>query len=109
MGLPFLKYEFYDFHFACKGQKFERSDYLINKVAPVNKYFGYYSENLSEKTVLTLQKGVFRVNCLDCLDRTNLVQSKIAYEVMGTILFKCGFDLQSIIGTDSIMKAAHGF
>lgn len=41
--MPFLKYEFYDFHFACKGQKFERSDYLINKVSAISKFFGYYS------------------------------------------------------------------
>lgn len=74
-----MRYEFYDFHFACKGQKFERSDYLVQKVAPVNHYFQYYSENPTEQVVLTEQKGVFRTNCLDCLDRTNLVQSKIAY------------------------------
>lgn len=55
-----------------------------------------------------MQKGVFRVNCLDCLDRTNLVQSKIAYEVLGTIFTKCGLDLPTIVGSDSIMKAAHG-
>lgn len=55
-----------------------------------------------------MQKGVFRVNCLDCLDRTNLLQSKIAYEVLGTIFTKCGLDLPTIVGSDSIMKAAHG-
>lgn len=74
----------------------------------MNNYFSYYSENLSEKCVMTTQKGVFRTNCLDCLDRTNLVQSKIAYEILGAVLSKCGFDLPSIIGKESIMKAAHG-
>lgn len=103
-----MKYEFYDFHFACKGHKFERSDYLIEKVAPVNKYFSYYYENVNEKTVLAMQKGVFRTNCLDCLDRTNLVQSKVAYEVLGSILTKCGFNLTSLIGCESVMKATHG-
>lgn len=33
--------------------------------------FGYQS----------LQTGTFRINCLDCLDRTNTVQSFIALEV----------------------------
>lgn len=29
---------------------------------------------VSEKTTLSEQRGVFRVNCIDCLDRTNVVQ-----------------------------------
>lgn len=98
LDLPYLKYEFYDFHFACKGQKFERSDYLIEKMSAINHHFSFYCENVADKCVVSYQKGVFRTNCLDCLDRTNLVQSKIAYEVMGAILVKCGFDLESIVG-----------
>ena len=26
------------------------------------------------------QKGVFRTNCMDCLDRTNVIQSLVAWE-----------------------------
>jgi len=26
------------------------------------------------------QKGLFRTNCMDCLDRTNVIQSLIAWE-----------------------------
>ena len=37
-----------------------------------------------KKDVLCEQKGVFRVNCMDCLDRTNVVQSVIAREVIQT-------------------------
>ena len=47
-----------------------------------------------------------RVNCLDCLDRTNLIQSKIAYDVLTTLLAKCGFDIQKIFGAKSILQAA---
>lgn len=57
--------------------------------------------------VIGLQKGVYRTNCLDCLDRTNLVQSKIAYDVLGSILVKCGFNLNNIIGKDTILNATH--
>lgn len=28
------------------------------------------------------QKGVFRTNCMDCLDRTNVVQSVVARQVL---------------------------
>ena len=55
--------------------------------------------------MLNTQKGVFRTNCLDCLDRTNVVQSKVAFEVLGVILVKCGIDIVSILGKQSIMKA----
>ena len=33
-------------------------------------------------TVLSQQDGIFRTNCIDCLDRTNVVQSLIAKEVL---------------------------
>jgi hypothetical protein len=46
LNINFVKYEFYDFHFACRGQKFERSNYLIEKISVVNKYFKYYTENI---------------------------------------------------------------
>ena len=29
---------------------------------------------MSDNVLLSQQKGVFRVNCIDCLDRTNVVQ-----------------------------------
>lgn len=102
----FLRYEFYDLHFACKGQKFERCNYLIQKLSPVNTFFKYYVEDVAEKKVISLQNGVMRTNCLDCLDRTNLIQTKIAYDVLNTILTKCGFDIRSIFKADSIVLAA---
>lgn len=32
---------------------------------------------ISDKVVFSQQKGVFRVNCIDCLDRTNVVQVRV--------------------------------
>ena len=29
-------------------------------------------------TVVSVQQGIFRTNCIDCLDRTNVVQSMLA-------------------------------
>ena len=39
---------------------------------------GYFIENLAQKSVEAVQRGVIRTNCLDSLDRTNVAQSKIA-------------------------------
>ena len=32
--------------------------------------------------VSSLQQGVFRTNCIDCLDRTNVVQSMLAHRIL---------------------------
>ena len=40
-------------------------------------FYSYYMETAGGKT-LTEQMGVFRTNCIDCLDRTNVVQSLVA-------------------------------
>ena len=34
--------------------------------------------------MICAQRGVFRVNCVDCLDRTNVVQTAIARIVLET-------------------------
>jgi len=39
---------------------------------------------------ICLQFGVFRVNCIDCLDRTNVVQTAIAKTVMEIVFTKLG-------------------
>ena len=43
--------------------------------------FGFFSSFAGNENV-KLQKGVFRVNCLDCLDRTNLAQDFISRKVI---------------------------
>jgi hypothetical protein len=37
-----------------------------------------------------VQKGIFRTNCMDCLDRTNVVQSVIARQLMLSWMTKVG-------------------
>lgn len=39
------------------------------------------------------QTGVVRTNCLDCLDRTNYVQSRVALEVLKSMLEKFTSDI----------------
>lgn len=43
--------------------------------------------NKAQSTVILEQQGVFRVNCLDCLDRTNLIQTILSQ--MAIELFLC--------------------
>jgi hypothetical protein len=57
-----------------------------------------------------LQKGVYRTNCLDCLDRTNVTQARISVLVLGQILAQIkaasGPDLSSF-GGDSETQFVH--
>jgi hypothetical protein len=73
-----IDYQWYDFH----SQKKAKANYLGDIVDLIKKQcskIGVFSyENLdtddSERKVFTLQHGVVRVNCIDCLDRTNVGQ-----------------------------------
>ena len=59
---------------------------------------GYFIENLAQKTVEAVQRGVIRTNCLDSLDRTNVAQSKIAMVSLQIQMNKLGFDLEQECG-----------
>lgn len=37
---------------------------------------------MDQAGVICKQEGIFRINCMDCLDRTNVVQAAIARVVM---------------------------
>lgn len=40
--------------------------------------FGYFEGDLSSGKIIKEQSGIVRTNCMDCLDRTNVVQSVLA-------------------------------
>ncbi|KAJ3576644.1 hypothetical protein NP233_g298 [Leucocoprinus birnbaumii] len=100
LGLPNVHYQEYDFHKETKGMKYENISKLIDAMERVfetqGKVLAYSNlrKGLSllsshsryfwicDNTVLSQQKGVFRVNCIDCLDRTNVVQSAFARHTM---------------------------
>jgi inositol-1,4,5-trisphosphate 5-phosphatase len=50
---------------------------------------------ISEERFLCKQAGVFRTNCLDCLDRTNYVQSRLALRNLRLFLTRFG-DTQTL-------------
>ncbi len=84
----------FDFHAEAKGPGgYEVANLVKRLISDRADGFAYFSgeeiripgqKNLqTTTTVIFQQEGVFRTNCLDCLDRTNLVQtilSKMALE-----------------------------
>lgn len=71
-----IGWEWFDFHAQCKGMKFENVQILMDTLQGQLNSFGWAVEQ--NESNLRQQTGIFRTNCMDCLDRTNVVQSAIA-------------------------------
>lgn len=81
--------------------KYENISILLDKITHEMDNYGYFyiesskeKETIAEKTERpikrNIQKGIFRTNCMDCLDRTNVVQSVIARQLMLSWMNKVG-------------------
>lgn len=86
-----IPFEWFDFHDACRGMKFENVQKLIETLKGQLDNFGSTVEEGGE--VKTKQKGVIRTNCMDCLDRTNVCQSSFAKYVLDSQLKAQGYDM----------------
>ncbi|KAI0780655.1 SacI homology domain-containing protein [Trametes elegans] len=75
-----VKYHAYDFHAETKGMKYENISKLIDELERTFESQGYFW--ISDNRIMSKQKGVFRVNCIDGLDRTNVVESAFARHVL---------------------------
>ncbi|KAH6895050.1 SacI homology domain-containing protein [Coprinopsis sp. MPI-PUGE-AT-0042] len=92
-----VQYCDYDFHHETKGMKYEKISSLVDSMQRTFETQGFLW--ISDETVLSHQKGVFRVNCIDCLDRTNVVQSAFARFVMNQQLSAVGLLTPSLTGS----------
>ncbi|KAM9316149.1 synaptojanin-2 [Gastrophryne carolinensis] len=87
----------FDYHQNVKGGKIEKLENLLKPQIKLNlDEFGVFTKgvNLTKR----IQNGSFRMNCLDCLHRTNSVQAYIALEVLRTQLESLGLvDMKSVV------------
>jgi hypothetical protein len=98
----FIKYVWFDFHHECRKMKYENLSKLVNQVEDKLHGFDYFMarldfgfdrrEKLNERTcqITNKQIGNIRVNCMDCLDRTNVVQSVLSRNIAHKQLFAMG-------------------
>lgn len=85
MNVPELELIWFDFHAECKGGKQSNLIKLIDQISFQMKQFSYfclYQQKNKKPVVVNNQSGVIRTNCVDCLDRTNVVQSIIARKIL---------------------------
>ncbi|XP_059158724.1 phosphatidylinositol-3-phosphatase SAC1-like isoform X2 [Physella acuta] len=102
-----IRYEPFDFHKECKKMRWDRLSILMDRLQQDRVKFGYFLQ-IGKKVSLT-QTGVFRTNCIDCLDRTNVVQSMIAKEMLKEQFVQLGIidvdhNLQDETQFDTVFK-----
>lgn len=90
-----LGFEWFDFHNICRGMHFENVSKLMDTLEPFATSTGWTV--ISDDQVKHKQSGVLRTNCMDCLDRTNVVQSACARTALEAQLSAGSFtiDLQN--------------
>lgn len=76
----------FDFHRETSQDGFAAASRIIPKIRNTILDAGYFSYDVKEGRLISEQDGVFRTNCLDCLDRTNLIQQTISLAVFKLFL-----------------------
>lgn len=104
-GIDGIYYDAFDFHQECSKFRWDNLKHLISRLKKPMERFGYFYKKVTKDptqppssylappslpNIETTQSGVFRTNCMDCLDRTNVVQSMLANENLDQVLAKFG-------------------
>ncbi|KAI9598348.1 SacI homology domain-containing protein [Syncephalis fuscata] len=82
---PSIRYIHFDFHKECSRMRWDRIRLLLNDIKDDVEKQGYFEQTLNTDgsvNVTRKQSSVVRTNCMDCLDRTNVVQSAVARDVL---------------------------
>lgn len=88
-SLKHIRYVSFDFHHICGLVHFVRLQLLYEQIAEDLKEQGYFLTNPARE-IIEEQKGIVRVNCIDCLDRTNVTQSLLAQNSFDSQLQQIG-------------------
>jgi hypothetical protein len=86
-----LGFEWFDFHNICRGMRFENVARLMDSIGPFMRASSW--TEISDDETTQKQSGILRTNCMDCLDRTNVVQSACARTALERQLSAGGFDI----------------
>ena len=71
--------------------RYDRLSLLIDQLREhANNFEYFFSSPAYTSAGPKRQRGVFRTNCIDCLDRTNVVQSLVATENLKAVLARLG-------------------
>jgi len=107
----YVKYIHFDLHHECKNLDFTKLDELIESLTDNFEDIGYFMQRYApseaegtdvkllsfddeqpefKPSIMKRQHGLFRVNCVDCCDRTNVVKTYVSRYVFIKQLFDLG-------------------
>lgn len=90
LRVPHVRYQYFDFHNECKHMRWDRISGLIDQIKDELDQQGYFHFNASQETLVKSQTGIVRTNCMDNLDRTNVVQATLAKWTVNKMLQDLG-------------------
>ncbi|RCI04211.1 inositol polyphosphate 5-phosphatase [Rhizopus stolonifer] len=72
----------FDLHAECRGGNYDHVSYLMDDIKTNIEDYSCFLMDTDDNQIICEQRGVFRTNCMDCLDRTNLVQNEISKRLL---------------------------
>lgn len=91
-----LHYVYFDYHSETKGMQMHKAYAIVDRLRDAVDAQGYFrgvempGNNDGRIEARSLQTSVMRTNCMDCLDRTNVVQSIFARHMLDRMLQDAG-------------------
>lgn len=91
-----IHYVYFDFHSETKGMRMDKAYNLVTRLQQELENQAYFRgvdmpAGVDDRVeARSLQTSVMRTNCMDCLDRTNVVQSMFARAVLDRIFAELG-------------------
>lgn len=82
---PQIKYTYFDFHHECSKMRWDRVKLLLHHLEELglsSQDYTLVSTAGPKPEIINKQSHVVRTNCMDCLDRTNVVQSMLGRWVL---------------------------
>ncbi|KOS19072.1 Phosphoinositide phosphatase SAC1 [Escovopsis weberi] len=91
-----LHYVYFDYHSETKGMRMDKARAVVDRLRQAVDAQSYFrgvdmpADNDGRIDARGLQTSVMRTNCMDCLDRTNVVQSLFARDALDRQLADAG-------------------
>jgi hypothetical protein len=111
-----VEHVWFDFHAEVKDGRWDRLKSLLSDLQPALEDHGYFMASAPNDfstnwTICQKQKAIVRTNCMDCLDRTNVVQSLFGRYVFFhqlSALMKTGATNQTLSAWNDYIKGFEG-
>ncbi|EFA75004.1 putative phosphoinositide phosphatase [Heterostelium album PN500] len=102
--LSHVKYIWFDFHAICKGMRYDKLSILMDMIKDDIQRDGFFMAKGGSP--VQRQKGIVRTNCIDNLDRTNVVQTLVSKQQLVAQLTALAIDKKLLDSPqfDSIYK-----